>query len=92
MLSPNGNWSSNVYDNFTKKATQFYTHRTTVQLHGLVTIDIRVQGDIFLLYVNGREQGNAISSLYTTGTVGLAVEGGADVFFSNFALYALPGK
>jgi len=92
LLSPNGNWSSNVYDNITKKATQFYTHRVTVGLHGLVTIDIRMQRDTFILYVNGHEQGNAISSLYSSGTVGLAVDGGADVFFSNFALYTLPNK
>jgi hypothetical protein len=92
LLLPNSNWSSNVYDNVTRKATQFYQHRVTVQLHDLVTINIRVQGDTFLLYINGREQGNAISSHYPSGTVGLAVEAGADVFFSNFALYALPNK
>lgn len=92
MLSPNSTWSSNVYDSFTKKATQLYTHRTTVRLSGLITIDIRVQGDTFLLYVNGREQGHASSSLYPTGTVGLAIDGSADIFFSNFALYALPNK
>jgi hypothetical protein len=92
MLTPKGMWSSNVYDNHTGKATQFYTHSTTLQLRGLITIDLRVQGDTYLLYVNGRQQGNAISDYYPTGTVGLAVDPGADVFFSNFALYALPGK
>ncbi len=92
MLSSDSTWSSNVYDSFTKKATQLYTHRTTVQLQGLITIDIRVQGDTFLLYVNGREQGHAISSLYPTGTLGLAVNPGADIFLSNLALYALPNK
>ena len=92
LLSPKSTWSANVYNDITRKATQLYTHRTTAQLHGLVTIDIRVQADTFLLYIDGREQGNAASSFYTGGTVGLAVDTGADVFFSNFALYTLPNK
>ena len=91
-LSPNNNWSANAYDNSTRTETQFYSHQTTVRLQGLITIDIRVQGDTYILYINGREQGNAISPHYPSGTVGLAVDPGADVFFSNFALYALPGK
>ncbi len=91
-LSPNNKWSANVYDNNTRTETQLYSHRTTVRLQGLITIDIRVQGDTYILYINGREQGNAISSHYPNGTVGLAVDAGADVFFSNFALYALPNK
>jgi hypothetical protein len=91
-LSPNNNWSANAYDNSTRTETQFYSHQTTVRLQGLITIDIRVQGDTYILYINGREQGNAISPHYPSGTVGLAVDPGADVFFSNFALYALPNK
>ncbi|HKF38003.1 MAG TPA: serine/threonine-protein kinase [Ktedonobacteraceae bacterium] len=92
LLSSNGNWSSYVYDNVTKKAMQLYTHRTRAQLQGLITIDIRVQKDTFLLYIDGHEQGNIVSPFYTSGTVGLAVDTAADVFFSNFALYALPNK
>jgi len=76
----------------TKKAMQLYTHRTRAQLQGLITIDIRVQKDTFLLYIDGHEQGNIVSPFYTSGTVGLAVDTAADVFFSNFALYALPNK
>ncbi len=76
----------------TRAETQLYQHRTTLQLHGVVTITIRVQGDNFNLYIQGRQQGYAISSLYSGGTVGLVVDKGADVFFSNFALYALPNK
>jgi len=89
LLSSNNTWSAMVYDKGSSTGTQLYTHRTTVQLHGLVTITIRVQADTFTLYINGREQGNAISSFYPRGTVGLAIDRSADVFFSNFALYAL---
>ena len=71
---------------------QLYTHRTTTHLQGLITIDIRVQKDTFLLYIDGHEQGNIVSPFYASGTVGLAVDTAADVFFSNFALYAFPNK
>ena len=91
-LSPNNSWSARVYEAMTRAETQLYQHRTTVQLHGVVTITIRVQGDNFTLYIQGRQQGYAISSLYPSGNVGLVVDKGADVFFSNFALYALPNK
>jgi len=91
-LSPNNSWSARVYVAMTRAETQLYQHRTTLQLHGVVTITIRVQGDNFILYIQGRQQGYAISSLYPSGTVGLVVDKGADVFFSNFALYALPNK
>ena len=91
-LSPNNSWSARVYVAMTRAETQLYQHRTTLQLHGVVTITIRVQGDNFILYIQGRQQGYAISSLYPGGTVGLVVDKGADVFFSNFALYALPNK
>jgi serine/threonine protein kinase len=89
-LSPDNSWSARVYEAVTKKETQLYQHKTTVQLHGVVTITIRVQGDNFNLYIQGHQQGYAISSLYHGGTVGLVVDKGADTFFSNFALYALP--
>ena len=91
-LSPNNSWSAKVYEAMTRKETQLYQHRTTLQLQGVVTITIRVQGDNFILYIQGRQQGYAISSLYPGGTVGLVVDKGADVFFSNFALYELPNK
>ena len=92
MLSSNGNWSSYVYDYVTKKAMQLYTHRTTTHLQSVITLDLRVQKDTFLLYIDGHEQGNIVSPFYASGTVGLAVDTAADVFFSNFALYALPNK
>ncbi len=91
-LSPNNSWSAKVYVAMTRAETQLYQHRTTLQLHGVVTITIRVQGDNFTLYIQGRQQGYAISSLYPGGNVGLVVDKGADVFFSNFALYALPNQ
>ncbi len=91
-LSPNNSWSAKVYQAKTRAETQLYQHRTTLKLQGVVTITIRVQGDNFTLYIQGRQQGYAISSLYPSGNVGLVVDKGADVFFSNFALYALPNK
>jgi serine/threonine protein kinase len=91
-LYPNNSWSSNVYDEITRTETELYRHQTLGQLNGVVTIDIRVHGDTFNLFVNGREQGYATSGKYPSGTIGLAVNPEANVFFSNFALYALPKR
>jgi serine/threonine protein kinase len=93
LLSPNKNmWHAYVYDNTTGKATLLYGDRTTMPLKGLLTITIEVLADRFTLYLNGVRQGEATSPYYSTGTVGLSVDAGADVFFSNFAIYALPGN
>jgi hypothetical protein len=61
-------------------------------LKGLLTITVEVHADRFTFYLNGVRQGEATSPYYSTGTVGLSVDARADVFFSNFAIYALPGS
>jgi hypothetical protein len=93
LMYPHKNmWRAYVYANGTGKATLLHEDRTTIPLSGLLTITVKVQGDIFTLYLNGVRQGNATSPYYSTGTVGLSVDVGSDVFFSNFAIYALPGS
>jgi hypothetical protein len=56
----------------------------------LITIDIVVHGSRFTFYLNGHKQGEASSSFYPSGTIGLAADTGADVFFRNLAIYTLP--
>ena len=90
LLSPNNSmWHAYVYDNTTGKASLLHEDKTTVPLNGLLTITIEVREDTFTFYLNGVRQGEATSPYYSTGTVGLSVDAGADVFFSNFAIYAL---
>jgi hypothetical protein len=93
LLSPNKNmWHAYVYDNTTGKASLLYGDRTTIPLNDLLTITVEVHADTFTFYLDGVRQGEATSPYYSTGTVGLSVDAGADVFFSNFAIYALAGN
>jgi hypothetical protein len=67
-----------------------YGQKATIQLHGFITIDIVVHGNTFTFYLNGVYQGRAESPTYTTGTLGFAVDTGADVYIKNLAIYHLP--
>ncbi len=64
--------------------------QTTVPPGTSTITDVVVHGDGFTFYLNGTKQGVATSQSYPSGTLGLAVDVGADVFFSNLALYRLP--
>jgi serine/threonine protein kinase len=89
LLNPAGTWGAYTYDNTSGAASPLVTRPLQGNINGTVTIDIVVQGDTFTFYVNGVEQGYAQSGAYPSGTLGLAADGGADVFFKNLAIYAL---
>ncbi|HLI08239.1 MAG TPA: protein kinase [Ktedonobacteraceae bacterium] len=92
LLDPSSKtWSAYSYNNQTGVATPFATGPVTVSLKGLLTIDVVVNGTTFTFYVNGQNQGYAVSDAYPSGTLGLASDVGADVFFKNLAIYTLPG-
>ncbi len=60
------------------------------KMGGTLTIDIVVQGNTFVFYINGQSQGNASSGgQYTNGGPGLAADQGANVTFKNFAIYSM---
>ena len=89
LLSPNGWWETNVYDDTSGKRTLLHRQQATIQFNGLITIDAVVHGNTFTFYLNGQQQGIVQNKLYPTGSIGLAIDVGADVFFSNLALYNL---
>lgn len=91
LLDPAGHWYAYVYDNKTGVDHLLYGRQSTVPLDGLTTIDIVVSGSQFTFYLNGKLQGTAQSIMYPNGTIGLAAHIGADVFYKNLAIYALPG-
>jgi serine/threonine protein kinase len=92
LLDPSSSqWYAYTYDNQTGVAQQFASGPITVPLNGFITIDIVVHGSTFTFYLNGMQQGYAQSPLYPIGTLGLASDVGADVFFKNLAIYTLPG-
>ena len=92
MLDPSGYWKAYTYDNVTGAANTLYGHKADVQLNGFTTIDIVIQGNTFLFYLNGVYQGKAKSPKYPTGSLGFAVDTGADVYIRNLAIYKLPAS
>ena len=90
LLDPSGHWYAYVYDDKTGTSHLLYEGQSTVPLDGLTTIDIVVSRSTFTFYLNGIKQGNASSIQYPIGTTGLASDVGADVFYQNLAIYALP--
>ncbi len=89
LLSPNGWWETSVYDNITGKGTLLHRQQATIQFDGLITIDVVVHGNTFTFYLNGQRQGSVQNTLYPNGSIGLAVNVGADIFFRNLAIYNL---
>lgn len=93
LLDPSkNNWSVYTYDNQTGASHQIATGPiVATSLNSLITIDVVVNYRTFTFYLDGHYQGYAQSSSYPDGTLGLASDVGANAFFKNLALYALPG-
>lgn len=93
LLDPSNNsWYAYLYDNQTGKAQKIATGSIkAITLNSLITIDVAVKGSVFIFYLNGHKQGQAENGAYSDGTIGLASDVGADIFFKNLALYTLPG-
>jgi serine/threonine protein kinase len=90
MVDPAGSWQANTYDNASGNVQNLVQRPLQGTSTGTMTIDIVVQGDTYNFYINGIRQGNAISDQYTSGTIGLAADTGANVSFKNLAIYAAP--
>lgn len=88
MLDPSGLWKAYVYTSQGQESS-LYQDSLQTSLDKSILIDIVVIGDTFHLYLNGARAGGSQSSLYPSGTVGLAVNASTDISFKNFALYAL---
>ena len=86
LVHPDGTWGAYVYNNTTAARTEI-TSGTFGNVHASVTIDVIVNGANFSFYANGHEVGNVNNGIYSTGTVGLAVDAGGSILVSNFALY-----
>ncbi len=88
MVNPSGSWQANMYDNSSGSVQTLVQRPLQNTSSGDMTIDIVVQGDNYTFYVNGVEQGYAVSDQYPSGNIGLAVDTGANASFKNLALYA----
>lgn len=83
-----GSWQIDAYDSGSPSML-FGKNLQNGSLRGMVTLDIKVQGDTYYLFTNGTQEGYAQSGSYTTGGIGLSVNPGANVSIKNFAIYAL---
>ena len=92
MLNPAGYCKVYTYDNVTGAENTLYGRKATVQLNGFITIDVVVHGNTFMFYLNGKFQGQAKNSEYPGGSLGFAVDTGADVYIKNLAIYRLPAS
>jgi serine/threonine protein kinase len=90
QLHPQDHWEASVYNDITGNKALLHADTTTVRLGSTTTIDIVVHASTFMFYINGKYQGEASSILYPTGTIGLAASRGAQIYFKNMAIYALP--
>jgi hypothetical protein len=91
MIQPSGYWNGNSIDDDTGQATSIFGQQgTALNTTDFTTIDIVIKGTTFQLYFNGVLQGGISSSNYSSGNLGLAVDGGANVLFKNLAIYSLP--
>ncbi|HEX6554809.1 MAG TPA: protein kinase [Ktedonobacteraceae bacterium] len=89
LIHSNGTWSAYVYDNTTGAPTEI-ARGPLSGATGNVTVDVVVNGSNFTFYVNGQSVGKANDRTYPSGTVGIALDAGATIFASNFALYSSP--
>ncbi len=81
-----GTWGAYVYNNTTAARTEIASG-TFGNVHTAVTIDVVVNGASFSFYANSHKVGNVNNGIYSTGTVGLAVDAGGTILVSHFALY-----
>ncbi len=89
-IQPSGSWVGYSMDNTTgQQSSLFSSQGTSLSTSSLMTIDVVVQGSSFMLYFNGYHYGGITSSAYTSGALGLGVDGGTQVLFKNLALYTL---
>jgi len=87
LVHPDGTWGAYVYDNDTGKATRIKRGTLGGDSHASMTLAISVSGNHFTFYANGNKLGSVDNSKYSSGTAGIAVDQGATITASNFALY-----
>jgi len=89
LLDRNGDWQFNRYND---DGTRLILASGAIggSIVGPHTLTLAVEGARFTLYVDGRRVVSESDATYTGGYIALAVEAGASVYFTDFALYAPP--
>ncbi len=93
LIDPLTKWT--IYDERAGVLSPLNPNPVTTELASLAntfTIDLRIQGSNYDVYINGANNlgGAASGGQNPSGTIGLAVDPNANVTFKNVAIYALP--
>jgi hypothetical protein len=88
MLHTDGSWTVSVYDNVSGTAKQLASGQLG-KLPNSLQLEIVVRGSRFVFFANGDRLGRLDDLTYTQGTVGIAVNQGANINVSKFSLYAI---
>jgi hypothetical protein len=89
LVSPDGTWQANVYDNVTGAPKQLKSGTQTVsRTDTWITLAVVVKGAKFSFYINNILVGTAQDNTYPSGTVGIAVDHDGEIVTDQFSLYA----
>jgi serine/threonine-protein kinase len=90
LVSPDGTWRANVYDNKTGESKQLASGKQTVsRTDAWMTLAVVVKGPNFSFYINDTLVDRAQDSTYPSGTAGIAVDHDGEVIADQFSLYAV---
>jgi hypothetical protein len=88
MLHTDGSWTASVYDNVSGQPKELAKGQLG-NLTNSMQLEVVVRGPRFVFFVNGDRLGRLDDLTYTQGTVGIAVNQGANINVSKFSLYAI---
>ena len=92
LVSPDGMWQANVYNNATGALKQLQSGTQTVsKTDTWLTLAVVVQGSKFSFYINNILVGTMQDNTYPGGTAGIAVDHDGEVVTDQFSLYATSG-
>lgn len=88
MIDPGGSWTAYSWDNGGYQPLNQNPVSIGPEIKGTLTIALSVSGTSYNYYVNGAHQGLAVSGpQHPDGTIGFAVDPGADITFKNLGVY-----
>jgi serine/threonine protein kinase len=89
LVSSDGTWQANVYDNVTGAPKQLKGGTQTVsKTDTWMTLAVVVKGAKFSFYINNVLVGAAQDNTYPSGTAGIAVDHDGEIVTDQFSLYA----
>jgi serine/threonine-protein kinase len=90
LVSPDGTWQANVYDNTTGASKELTrgTQTVTSGTNTWMTLAVVVKGTNFSFYINNTLVGKTQDTTYSSGTAGIAVDHNGEIATDQFSLYA----